>query len=228
MKDGPVSQGTGPLHHHHRRRSADQQQRGRRRAASGRAPGPLGCRRGFEQDPGSARSPALNTSFVEAPVAWGHSCRHGAPLQTGGPSMRHTILAALLAAAAPAAFAAPVPKEQLLVAAGGRNSLCRRVGGREAWRPMGLDASRRFDRVALFAVAARLDHRDRRSDDARRRRPADENRDPRRDPERRRGRDLRDRRRQGRVEEHRGQRRSRRPGKPSIWRRAAPIWPTFR
>ena len=29
--------------------------------------------------------------------------------------MRHTILAALLAAAAPAAFAAPVPKEQLLV-----------------------------------------------------------------------------------------------------------------
>ncbi len=28
--------------------------------------------------------------------------------------MRHTILAALLAAAAPAAFAAPVPKEQLL------------------------------------------------------------------------------------------------------------------
>ena len=84
--------------------------------------------------------------------------------------MRRLILAALLAASAPAAIAAPTPKEQLLVPPARRGALRRRLDRREAWRHVALDAARRHALPTAFAVAARLDHRDRPDGHARPRR----------------------------------------------------------
>ena len=57
----------------------------------------------------------LAMTSVERPVAMAQRRCHAPAANSGGPFMRRIILSALLTACAPAAFAEPTPKEQLLV-----------------------------------------------------------------------------------------------------------------
>ena len=82
--------------------------------------------------------------------------------------MRRTILAALLAASASAAFAAPTPKEQLLVPPADADAFRGRVRSRQAWRRISMDAARRQHRLPRVDPAARPGVRAGRGGDARR------------------------------------------------------------
>ena len=96
-------------------------------------------------------------------------------------SVRRALLAAVPCRLARRRLAAaPVPKEQLLKPPADADHYRGRVRRRQAWRHVALDAARRAHRLSPFAIAARLDHRDRPGDDARRRRPAGKRRRARR------------------------------------------------